>query len=139
MDTKKGPKRRSGAEKVLAGEIARQRATVMEGVFGTHKDHYELRKIKVKGEKREKLMVLFATMAANAVKIAKRRTGDPPAGPEGSLKREKDHKSLFRGIGVPVRQMPGEKPSYKTINCIFKGSNCTSSPYAKAIKNPLRI
>jgi len=75
---KKGPKRRSGAEKVLAGEIARQRATVMEGVFGTHKDHYGLRKIKVKGEKREKLMVLFATMAANAVKIAKRRTGDPP-------------------------------------------------------------
>lgn len=50
----------------------------MEGVFGTHKGYYGLRKIRVKGEKREKLMVLFATMAANAVKIAKRKSGDPP-------------------------------------------------------------
>src|SRR5690606_6161621 len=75
---KKGPAKRSGAAQVLAGEISRQRATVMEGVFGTHKDFYGLRKIRVKGEKREKLMVRFATMAANAVKIAKRRTGDPP-------------------------------------------------------------
>ena len=75
---KKGPKKHSPGERILRSEIARQRATVMEGVFGTHKDHYGLRKIRVRGEKREKLMVLFATMAANAVKIAKRRTGDPP-------------------------------------------------------------
>lgn len=75
---KKGPIKHSRAEQLLSGEISRQRATVMEGVFGTHKNHYGLRKIRVKGEKREKLMVLFATMAANAVKIAKRRTGDPP-------------------------------------------------------------
>jgi len=75
---KKGPKKHPKPEQILAGEISRQRATVMEGVFGTHKDYYGLRKIRVKGEKREKLMVLFATMAANAVKIAKRRTGDPP-------------------------------------------------------------
>lgn len=75
---KKGPKKHSMPEQILSGEIARQRATVMEGVFGTHKDYYGLRKIRVRGEKREKLMVLFATMAANAVKIAKRRTGDPP-------------------------------------------------------------
>ena len=75
---KKGPKKHSRAERILSSEIARQRATVMEGVFGTHKDHYGLRKIKVKGEKREKLMVLFATMAANAVKIAKRKQERPP-------------------------------------------------------------
>ena len=75
---KKGPKKHPKPEQILAGEISRQRATVMEGVFGTHKDYYGLRKIRVKGEKREKLMVLFAAMAANAVKIAKRRTGDPP-------------------------------------------------------------
>jgi hypothetical protein len=75
---KKGPKKHSRAEQVLSSEIAKQRATVMEGVFGTHKDHYGLRKIKVKGEKREKLMVLFATMAANAVKIAKRKQERPP-------------------------------------------------------------
>src|SRR5690606_393767 len=75
---KKGPKKHSKPEQILSGEIARQRATVMEGVFGTHKDHYGLRKIKVKGEKREKLMILFATMAANAVKIAKRKQERPP-------------------------------------------------------------
>lgn len=75
---KKGPKKHPKPEQILSGEISRQRATVMEGVFGTHKDFYGLRKIRVKGEKREKLMVLFAAMAANAVKIAKRRAADPP-------------------------------------------------------------
>jgi IS5 family transposase len=75
---KKGPKKHPKPEQILSAEISRQRATVMEGVFGTQKDFYGLRKIRVKGEKREKLMVLFAAMAANAVKIAKRRTADPP-------------------------------------------------------------
>ncbi|MEX0882194.1 MAG: transposase [Cyclobacteriaceae bacterium] len=70
---KKGPRPLSEAEKLLSNEISRQRATVMEGVFGDHKNHYGLRKIRVKGEKKEKLMVFFATMTANAVKIAKRR------------------------------------------------------------------
>ena len=70
---KKGPSGHSEAEKILRGEISRQRSTVMEGVFGDHKNHYGLRKIRVKGEKKEKLMVFFATMTANAVKIAKRR------------------------------------------------------------------
>lgn len=76
---KKGPKNHSKAEKILSSEISKQRATVTEGIFGTHKDHYGLRKIKVRGEKREKLMVLFATMAANAVKIAKKRNREEPA------------------------------------------------------------
>lgn len=70
---KKGPRKHDKSEKILSSEISRQRATVMEGVFGTHKEHYGLRKIRVKGEKREKLMIFFGVMAANAVKIAKRR------------------------------------------------------------------
>lgn len=70
---KKGPKKHSKPEKILSSEISTQRATVMEGVFGTHKEFYGLKKIRVKGAKREKLMILFGTMAANAVKIAKRR------------------------------------------------------------------
>lgn len=45
----------------------------MEGVFGVHEDFYGLRKIRVKGEQREKFMILFGIMAANAVRIAKRR------------------------------------------------------------------
>ncbi|MBW3469038.1 DDE transposase, partial [Arthrospiribacter ruber] len=57
----------------LSSEISKQRATVMEGVFGTNKNFYGLGKIKVKGEKREKLMIFFGIMTANAVLIAKRR------------------------------------------------------------------
>ena len=70
---KKGPKKQSKPEKVLSSEISKQRATVMEGVFGTNKDFYGLRKIRVKGEKREKLMIFFGIMTANAVKLAKRK------------------------------------------------------------------
>ncbi len=71
---KKGPKKHGKAESILSGEISRQRATVMEGAFGTHKDFYGLRKIRVKGDKREKLAVLFDIMASNATIIAKRRS-----------------------------------------------------------------
>ena len=45
----------------------------MEGVFGAHKTHDGLRKIRVRGEKKEKLLVFCATMTVNAVKITKRR------------------------------------------------------------------
>ncbi|SIS60963.1 hypothetical protein [Belliella pelovolcani] len=55
-------------------EISKQKATVMEGVFGTNKDFYGLRKIKVKEEKREKQMIFLGIITANAVKIAKRRS-----------------------------------------------------------------
>jgi IS5 family transposase len=77
---KKGPKKLSKAEKTLSSEISKQRATVMEGVFGTNKNFYGLGKIKVKGEKREKLMIFFGIMTANAVLIAKRRKANesPP-------------------------------------------------------------
>jgi transposase, IS5 family len=66
----KGPKKQGKPEKVLSSEISKQRATVMEGVFGTNKDFYGLRRIRV-----EKLMIFFGIMTANAVKIAKRRHG----------------------------------------------------------------
>ncbi|MEQ8908947.1 MAG: transposase [Vicingaceae bacterium] len=77
---KKGPKPHSKQEHQLSSLIANQRATVMEGSFGTHKTAYGLTKVKVKGEKREKLYVFFAVMTANAVKISKRRQQDeaPP-------------------------------------------------------------
>lgn len=70
---KKGPKRHSKEESKLSSLISKQRATVMEGSFGDHKNHYGINKIKVKGEKREKLMVLFAVMTANALKISRKR------------------------------------------------------------------
>ncbi|MCH7410106.1 transposase [Belliella sp. DSM 111904] len=70
---KKGPRKQNKSEKVLSSEISKQRATVMEGVFGVNKEFYGLRKIRVKGAKREKFMIFFGIMAGNAVKIAKRR------------------------------------------------------------------
>lgn len=70
---KKGTKKLSKSEQTLRSELSKQRATVMEGVFGTQKNFYGLGKIKVKGEKREKLMIFFGIMTANSVKIAKRR------------------------------------------------------------------
>lgn len=75
---KKGPKTLSGQEKKLKGIIASARATLMEGSFGTHKQHYGLDKIKAKGEKREKMWVLFGVMMTNAVKISKRIKESPP-------------------------------------------------------------
>ncbi len=70
---KKGPKPHSPEEEKLSSLIGSQRATVMEGCFGNHKQPYGLRKIKVKGENREMLFVFFAVMTANAVRISKRQ------------------------------------------------------------------
>lgn len=70
---KKGPKTEGKAEKELRSLISNKRATVMEGSFGNHKQHYGATKVKARGEKREKLWVFFATMTANAVKISKRK------------------------------------------------------------------
>lgn len=74
---KKGPKPHTAEEEKLSSLIGSLRATVMEGCFGDHKEHYGLKKIKVKGENREKLFVFFAVMTANAVKISKRK--QPPS------------------------------------------------------------
>lgn len=75
---KKGPKTESLSERKLRSLIATQRATVMEGSFGTHKTAYGLDKIKAKGEARERVWVFFAVMTANAVKISKRRIPESP-------------------------------------------------------------
>lgn len=74
---KKGINTDTRAERQLRSLIANQRATVMEGSFGTHKESYGLDKVKAKGEKREMLWVFFGVMTANAVKIS-RRTESPP-------------------------------------------------------------
>lgn len=77
---KKGPKTMGKATSKLQSLIATQRATVMEGSFGTHKTAYGLDKLKARGAKREMLWVFFGVMTANAVKISKRlaQRGSPP-------------------------------------------------------------
>ncbi len=75
---KKGPKTETKAEKDLRSMISTQRATIMEGSFGTHKTAYGLNKVKAKGARREKLWVFFGVMTANAVKISRRKLQERP-------------------------------------------------------------
>jgi hypothetical protein len=69
---KKGPKTDLPQEVNLRKILSSARATVMEGSFGTHKQHYGLDKIKAKGDKREMLWVFFSVMTSNAVLMGKR-------------------------------------------------------------------
>lgn len=75
---RKGPKKDAPEEKKLRSIISSQRATVMEGAFGTHKTAYGLAKIKAKGVKHEMLWVFFGVMTANAVRISKKTKRESP-------------------------------------------------------------
>jgi hypothetical protein len=57
---------------IIAAELRKERATRMEGSFGTEKQHYSLDKIKARTEKNEILWIFFGVHTANAVRIAKR-------------------------------------------------------------------
>jgi hypothetical protein len=63
---------------VLAAELRKERATRMEGSFGTEKQHYSLDKIKARIEKNEILWIFFGVHTANAVRIAKRLAQENP-------------------------------------------------------------
>lgn len=73
---KKGPKTYNKQEIKLRSLISTQRATVMEGCFGTHKTSYGLNKVKARTQKNEIVWVFFAVMTANAVLIGKRKTNE---------------------------------------------------------------
>ena len=53
-------------------ELARVRATAMEGLFGTQKEHYDLRRVKVRTKLTEILYVFFGINTANVVQLADR-------------------------------------------------------------------
>lgn len=53
-------------------ELARVRATAMEGSFGTQKEHYGMRRIKARKKETEKLYIFFGIHAANVVHLAER-------------------------------------------------------------------
>jgi IS5 family transposase len=69
---KKGPKTDLPSEIKLRKILSSARATIMEGSFGTHKQHYGLDRIKAKGAKREMLWAFFSVMTSNAVRMGKR-------------------------------------------------------------------
>lgn len=56
----------------IASVLRKERATRMEGSFGTEKEYYGLQKIKARTMKNEMLWIFFGVHTANAVRIAKR-------------------------------------------------------------------
>jgi len=56
---------------IMARELRKERATRMEGSFGTEKQHYSLDKIKARTELNEILWIFFGVHTANAVRISK--------------------------------------------------------------------
>ena len=53
-------------------ELARVRATAMEGSFGTLKEHYDLRRVKARTKRTENLYIFFGIHTANVVQLADR-------------------------------------------------------------------
>ena len=53
-------------------ELARVRATAMEGSFGTQKEHYDLRRAKARTKRTEILCIFFGIHTANVVQLADR-------------------------------------------------------------------
>jgi len=56
--------------KKIKSLLSKERATRMEGSFGTEKNHYTLSKVKARTEATEKLWIFFGIHTANAVRIA---------------------------------------------------------------------
>lgn len=57
---------------VVRQELARVRATAVEGSFGTQTEHYDLRKIKARRKKTEILYIFFGIHTANVIQLAGR-------------------------------------------------------------------
>ena len=53
-------------------ELARVRATAMEGSFGTQKEHYGLRRVKAMTKRTANLYIFFGIHTANVVQLADR-------------------------------------------------------------------
>jgi len=60
--------------KVLRSILSKERATRLEGSFGTEKEHYNLRKIKARTKQTEILWILFGIHTANAFRLARRES-----------------------------------------------------------------
>ena len=51
----------------LRSELSKERATRLEGSFGTQKQHYSLARIKARNKKTEILWIFFGIHTANAI------------------------------------------------------------------------
>lgn len=70
---RKGIEKEDKATKQIKAVLNKERATCLEGSFGTEKEHYLLNKNKVRSPESEQVWLFFGVHTANAVLIAKRR------------------------------------------------------------------
>jgi hypothetical protein len=56
----------------LIAAITKERATRLEGSFGTDKEHFLLNRVKARTEKTERLWIFFGIHTSNALKIGRR-------------------------------------------------------------------
>ena len=70
--TQKGRSGKNEIKNATKRELARVRATAMEGSFGTQKEHYGLRKIAARIKSTEIMLIFFGIHTANAVNLARR-------------------------------------------------------------------
>jgi len=77
---KRGRPSRTPKEKdFVRQELARVRATAMEGSFGTQKQHYSMSRIKARKKETEILYIFFGIHTANAAHLAERLMEQPRA------------------------------------------------------------
>ena len=72
--TQKGRSVKNEIKNATKRELARVRATAMEGSFGTQKEHYGLRKIAARIKSTEIMLIFFGIHTANAVNLARRES-----------------------------------------------------------------
>lgn len=72
--TQKGRMGKNEVKNATKRELARVRATAMEGSFGTQKEHYGLRKIAARIKSTEILLIFFGIHTANVVNLARRES-----------------------------------------------------------------
>ena len=72
--TQKGRSGKNEVKNATKRELARVRATAMEGSFGTQKEHYGLRKIAARIKSTEILLIFFGIHMANVVNLARRES-----------------------------------------------------------------
>lgn len=73
--TQKGRTGKNEVKNATKRELARVRATTMEGSFGTQKEHYGLRKIAARIKSTEIMLIFFGIHTANVVNLARRESG----------------------------------------------------------------
>jgi AGCS family alanine or glycine:cation symporter len=72
--TQKGRTGKNEVKNATKRELARVRATAMEGSFGTQKEHYGLRKIAARIKSTEIMLIFFGIHTANVVNLARRES-----------------------------------------------------------------